>query len=98
MSNESQLDAIVIGAGIIGAAITLELTRKGYRTLSVDKLPAAGYGSTSNSCAIVRTHYSTLDGTARAWENYPHWKNWGDYLGFGDERPGDSLGVHAITP
>jgi sarcosine oxidase subunit beta len=86
MSNESQLDAIVIGAGIIGAAITLELTRKGYRTLSVDKLPAAGYGSTSNSCAIVRTHYSTLDGTALAWESYHHWKNWGDYLGFGDER------------
>ena len=86
MSNESQLDAIVIGAGIIGAAITLELTRKGYRTLSVDKLPAAGYGSTSNSCAIVRTHYSTLDGTALAWESYHHWMNWGDYLGFRDER------------
>ena len=53
-------DAIIIGAGIIGASIALELSRKGYRTLNLDKLGVAGAGSTVNSCAIVRTHYSTL--------------------------------------
>ena len=36
MSN--QTDVVVIGAGVIGAAITLELARKGYRVLCVDKL------------------------------------------------------------
>ena len=51
VDKEKPFDSIVIGAGIIGAAITLELTRRGHRTLCVDKLPAAGYGSTSNSCA-----------------------------------------------
>jgi sarcosine oxidase subunit beta len=86
MNKHDQLDTIVIGAGVIGAAITLEMTRRGHRTLCIDKLPAAGYGSTSNSCAIVRTHYSTLDGTALAYESYLHWKNWGDYLGAEDER------------
>ena len=35
-------DAIVIGAGIIGAATALELAKRGWRTLSLDKLPAAG--------------------------------------------------------
>ena len=55
-------DAIIIGAGIIGGAIGLELARKGFRTLNVDKLPAAGYGSTSNTCAIIRFHYSTAEG------------------------------------
>ena len=49
-------------------------------------MPAAGYGSTSNSCAIVRTHYSTLDGSALAYESYLHWKNWATYLGVEDER------------
>ena len=34
-------------------AIGLELARKGLKTLNVDRLPAAGYGSTSNSCAIL---------------------------------------------
>ena len=55
-------DAIVIGAGVIGAAVGFELSKKGYKTLNVDKLPAAGHGSTGASCAIIRVHYSTLDG------------------------------------
>ena len=63
-----QADAVIIGAGIIGAATAFELCKKGYRTLSVDMNPAAGYGPTSASCAIVRVHYSTLEGTAFAYE------------------------------
>lgn len=79
-------DAVIIGAGIIGAATAFELAKKGHRTLNVDKLPAAGYGSTGNTCAIVRTHYSTWDGTALAWESFHHWKDWPGYLGVEDER------------
>jgi sarcosine oxidase subunit beta len=69
-------DAIIIGAGIIGASIAFELAKKGYSTLNVDKLGAAGAGSTINTCAIIRTHYSTLEGTAMAYESYLHWKKW----------------------
>lgn len=82
----SKYDAIIIGAGIIGASIAFELAKKGYNTLSVDKRGTAGAGSTSNSCAIIRTHYSTLEGTAMAYESYLHWKNWREYLGVEDER------------
>ena len=46
-------DAIIIGAGIIGAVIGYELSEKGLNTLNVEMLSAAGYGSTSNSCAII---------------------------------------------
>ncbi|MYA86310.1 MAG: FAD-dependent oxidoreductase, partial [Acidimicrobiaceae bacterium] len=53
-------DAVVVGAGVIGAAIAFELGRRGRRALCVDKLPAAGFGSTVNSCAIVRFTYSTF--------------------------------------
>ena len=74
-------DAIIIGAGVIGAATAYELSKKGFRTLSIDKLPAAGYGPTSNSCAIIRVHYSTLEGAVFAYEGYFYWKNWQDYLG-----------------
>ncbi len=79
-------DAIIIGAGVIGAAIALELSKAGYRTLSLDKNPAAGYGSTSSSCAIIRVHYSTLEGTAFAYEAYHHWRDWPAYIGNADER------------
>lgn len=79
-------DAIIIGAGVIGAATALELNRAGMRTISVDKNPASGYGPTSSSCAIIRVHYSTLDGTAFAYEGYHYWRDWKDYLGIEDER------------
>ena len=79
-------DAVIIGAGIIGAAIGLELARAGKKTLNVDALPAAGYGSTSNSCAIIRVYYSTVDGCAMAYDGYFDWKDWPGYLGADDER------------
>ena len=79
-------DAIIIGAGIIGAATALALGRKGWRTLSVDKLPAAGYGSTSGSCAIIRPYYSTVDGSALAYESHFYWADWENFLGAPDER------------
>ena len=87
MSNtHRQYDAVIIGAGIIGAATAFELAKLGYRTLNVDKLPAAGYGPTSSSCAIIRVHYSTFDGTALAWEGYHYWHAWASYLETDDER------------
>ncbi len=78
-------DAIIIGAGVIGAATGLELAKRGWKTLNLDKLSAAGYGSTGASCAIIRTHYSTLDGAALAYESYFYWKDWPGYIGVEDE-------------
>ena len=78
-------DAVIIGTGIIGAAIAFELAKLGYSTLNIDKLPAAGYGSTSNTCAIVRASYSTWDGVAMAYEGFSYWKDWEDYIGVPDE-------------
>jgi sarcosine oxidase subunit beta len=78
-------DAVVIGAGIIGASIAFELSKRGYATISVDRLPAAGYGPTSNSCAIVRSHYSSREGVAMAYESYYYWKDWERHLGVTDE-------------
>ena len=84
-------DAVVIGAGVIGAAVALELSRRGWRTVSVDALPAAGYGSTSYSSAIVRFSYSTAAGVAMAWEGLHYWRDWEAHLcdadgAFPDER------------
>jgi len=79
-------DAIVIGAGVIGAATALALARQGRTVLGLDKLPAAGYGSTSGSCAIIRPYYSTVDGSAIAYESHFYWKDWQDFLGAPDER------------
>ena len=79
-------DAIIVGAGVIGASVAFELAKRGYKTLNIDKLPTSGYGSTSNSCAIVRAHYSTWDGVAMAYEGFFYWDDWDDYIGVKDDR------------
>jgi sarcosine oxidase subunit beta len=86
MSERARYDAIIIGAGIIGSNLGFEMSKAGYKTLNIDKLPAAGYGSTANSCAIVRCHYSTWPGVAMSFEGFHYWKEWQDYLEVEDER------------
>jgi sarcosine oxidase subunit beta len=86
MTDHPRYDAIIIGAGIIGANMGFEMSKAGYKTLNIDKLPTAGYGSTANSCAIVRCHYSTWPGVAMAYEGFHYWKNWDGYLEVEDER------------
>ena len=73
-------DCIIIGTGVIGAAVAFELSKLGWKTLSLDRNGQAGHGSTSGSCAIIRTHYSTFEGTVFAWEAYHYWRDWADYL------------------
>ncbi|WP_170524844.1 NAD(P)/FAD-dependent oxidoreductase [Ruegeria arenilitoris] len=80
----SQPDAIIIGTGVIGAAIAFEMAKGGWKTLSLDRNAQVGHGSTAGSCAIIRMHYSTFDGTAFAWEGYHCWRDWADYLGLPD--------------
>lgn len=82
MPETSTYDAVIIGAGVIGCAIALDLARRGFRTLNVDRGPAPGHGSTSWSAAIIRPYYSTIDGTALAFEAHFAWQNWTEYLGF----------------
>jgi len=77
-------EAIVIGSGIIGCSIAYELSKKGWKTLNIDKLEASGFGSTANTCAVTRVHYSTIEGTALAYESYKYWEAWDEYIGVED--------------
>lgn len=82
----TKYNAIIIGSGIIGCSIAFELSKLGWKTLNVDKLPSAGSGSTANTCAVIRVHYSTFDGTAVAYESYQYWRDWSEYLGVEDPK------------
>jgi sarcosine oxidase, subunit beta len=79
------MDAVIIGAGVMGCAIAFELSKAGYQTLNVDAGMAAGAGSTSSSSAYIRFHYSTWDSVLLAWEAHALWVDWSRYLGVEDE-------------
>ncbi|MFF8594385.1 NAD(P)/FAD-dependent oxidoreductase [Streptomyces sp. NPDC015220] len=80
-TSPSGADAVVVGAGVIGASVALELARTGRRVVAVDKSGDVGHGSTSASSAIIRFNYSTWDGVATAWESQHRWTRWAEHLG-----------------
>src|SRR4051812_40299412 len=73
-------DAVVVGAGVIGSATALALSRRGWRVLVVDRHGAAGHGSTSASAGIVRVHATSTDAVILAEEGLAHWESWRDFL------------------
>jgi sarcosine oxidase, subunit beta len=76
---------VVIGAGVIGSAIALELQRGDHDVVVVDRGPAAGTGSTSASSSIIRYTYSTRDAILLAWEAAQRWFDWAGYLDAGSD-------------
>ncbi|MFN3982890.1 MAG: NAD(P)/FAD-dependent oxidoreductase [Caldilinea sp.] len=75
------MQVCVIGAGVIGCAIALELRRRGFDVTSVDKNGDAGHGSTSSSCGIVRRFYSQPGMIAMAHEGWHIWADWRSFVG-----------------
>ena len=79
--------ALIIGAGVIGCATAYELAKSGWQVTVVDKAPEAGYGSTSNSSAVIRINYSVYESCALAYEGWNYWSNWADYVKLDADRP-----------
>ena len=74
------MHAVVIGAGVIGSSIALQLKRLGHDVTVVERNSAAGMGSTSASSAVVRFNYSTFDAVMLSWESYFLWKEFKDLI------------------
>ena len=74
------MHAVVIGAGVIGSSIALQLRRLGHDVTVVERNSAAGMGSTSASSAVVRFNYSTFDAVALSWESYFLWKEFKELI------------------
>jgi sarcosine oxidase subunit beta len=71
----------IIGAGVVGCAVALELRRRGCDVVSIDRHGAVGHGSTSASCGIVRRFYSQPGMIAMAHESASIWADWDSYVG-----------------
>ena len=77
-------EVVIVGAGVIGCSIALELARRGAAPRVVDRHGDVGHGSTSASCGIVRRFYSTPTMTAMAHEGAAVWADWAAHLGLAD--------------
>lgn len=73
--------AAIVGAGVIGCSIALELKRRGFDVSVIDRNGEAGHGTTSASCGVVRRYYSQPGMIAMAHEAASIWADWPGYLG-----------------
>src|SRR5215470_9645577 len=77
-------EVVVVGAGIVGASIAMQLARRAVGdVLLVDaKGPAAGMSG--RSFRQVRTHYSNEVTTRLAHRGIEMLRDWSDHVGNGD--------------
>ena len=74
------MKCIVVGAGVVGSSIALQLARKGFDVTVIDRNSKPGLGSTSASSAVVRFNYSTFDAVALSWESFHLWCDWKNFI------------------
>jgi sarcosine oxidase subunit beta len=77
-------DVVIVGGGVMGASIALELSRAGRSVVVLDKGGAPGAGSTSASSAIIRFTYSNFNTILMAWESAQYWYDWSRFIGIDD--------------
>ncbi|RPI92464.1 MAG: FAD-binding oxidoreductase [Chloroflexi bacterium] len=73
-------DAIVIGAGVIGASIAHNLSLRGLKVLILERQSVA-VGATGASSGLVRMHYDVEVDAALAWQSFQFFRNWRERVG-----------------
>ena len=74
-------EAIIVGAGVMGASLAFHLTRAGmHNVLVLDKQGLCG-GMTAKSGALVRMHYTNEPEARMAFASLRYFQHWGDMVG-----------------
>lgn len=73
-------DAIVIGAGVIGASVAYNLSRRGLKVLILER-QTVGAGATGASSGLVRMHYDIEVDSALAWQSFQFFRDWRERIG-----------------
>jgi glycine/D-amino acid oxidase-like deaminating enzyme len=73
-------DAILIGAGVMGASIAYNLSRRGLRVLILER-QSVGVGATGASSGLVRMHYDIEVDSALAWQSFQIFREWRERIG-----------------
>ncbi|HSM70189.1 MAG TPA: FAD-dependent oxidoreductase [Anaerolineales bacterium] len=74
-------DAIVIGAGVMGASITFHLAERGLKVAILDRRTVAS-GATGHSSGLVRMHYDLAAESELTFKSYQlYFSNWKERVG-----------------
>jgi len=73
-------DAIVVGAGVIGASVAHNLSQRGLKVLILER-QSVGAGATGASSGLVRMHYDIEVDAALAWQSFHFFRDWRARIG-----------------
>ena len=74
-------DAVVIGAGVMGASIAFHLSERGLKTAILERRVTAA-GATGHSSGLVRMHYDLAAESELTFKSYQlYFSNWKDRVG-----------------
>ncbi len=74
-------DAIIIGAGVMGASIAFHLSERGLKTAILERNVIAS-GATGHSSGLVRMHYDLAAESELTFASYKHYfNNWKERVG-----------------
>ena len=74
-------DAIIVGAGLNGAATALFLARKGFGRIVILDADMVGAGASGAAVGLLRSHYDNRPETELAAKSLPYLRNWADMIG-----------------
>ena len=73
-------DVIIIGGGVHGASSAFQLSKRGLKTLDIEKNTLAS-AATGRSSGLVRMHYDLEPESRLAWESFQYFQDWGHRVG-----------------
>ena len=73
-------DAIIIGAGVMGASLAFHLSERGLKAVILERKTVAS-GATGHSSGLVRMHYDLQVESQLAFESYKYFSNWREKVG-----------------
>ncbi|MGW2211315.1 NAD(P)/FAD-dependent oxidoreductase [Streptomyces sp. NPDC001781] len=82
MSRAAVADAVVVGGGVVGAAVAHRLAQAGLgRVVLCEQARVAAHGATSRSGGLVRLHHTVHSDTVLTARSLPVFEQWADVVG-----------------
>src|SRR5256714_7832594 len=96
MSLRVKTEALIIGAGIMGASCAFRLSERGLKVVVLEAQAAPAMGSTGQSVAGVRVQYTEEVNARLSWESIQEYQHFQDL--YGDDAGYRPIGYLFLVP